>query len=119
MKLIIDRKQWLHGEGCDDDTSKLLREEDGKKCCIGFYALASGHSTDDIINLPCPWDVKNWKGFGNNKITARDYGPIYKIYRMLMVRNDSVFPSDEEREEQIKQLFLELDGTEVEFIGEY
>ena len=35
-RLVIDRKRWIRGEGFDD--SYLYRGDDGKKCCVGFYA---------------------------------------------------------------------------------
>ena len=40
MKLVIDRATWLRGEG--HEQSYLLRECDGKMCCLGFFALACG-----------------------------------------------------------------------------
>jgi len=40
MKLTIDRKRWLRGEGADN--SFLRRIEDGKMCCIGFLGKACG-----------------------------------------------------------------------------
>ena len=122
MKLIIDRKQWLHGEGSGKNVSKLLREADGKMCCLGFYALYKRHSRDEILNKSCPWSLEHWKGMGEDLVCSyqnESIYDIYDIYSRLMVRNDSMSLSDNEREEQIKQGFLDLDGTEVEFIGEY
>lgn len=46
MKLTIDRSKWLRGEGSDE--SYLLRESDGKMCCVGFFAIACGVSPDEI-----------------------------------------------------------------------
>jgi hypothetical protein len=35
MKLTVDRKTWLRGEG--DRVSRLLRPSDGQMCCLGFW----------------------------------------------------------------------------------
>ena len=40
MKLVIDRKVWLRGEG--DAVSRLLRPEDQKMCCVGISGKALG-----------------------------------------------------------------------------
>lgn len=40
---VIDRRQWLHGEG--HNRSKLLRPEDGKMCCLGMYC-------EQVLGLP-------------------------------------------------------------------
>ena len=51
MDLIIDRNEWLRGEG--GIKSFLLRESDGKRCCVGIYARALGVPDNQILN--CPW----------------------------------------------------------------
>ena len=40
IPLKIDRRTWLRGEGASQ--SFLLREADGKMCCLGFACLAAG-----------------------------------------------------------------------------
>lgn len=46
MKLTINRKKWLRGEGGLE--SCLLRESDGKMCCVGIYLSALGVSDDSL-----------------------------------------------------------------------
>lgn len=61
MKVIVDRKRWLHGEG-RDGFSVLYREEDGKMCCIGFACVEAGMTIDQITNVTTlaalPTDIK-------------------------------------------------------------
>ena len=51
MDMVIDRTEWLRGEGTV--KSFLLRESDGKRCCVGIYARALG--VPDTQTLNCPW----------------------------------------------------------------
>lgn len=46
LTVIVDRTKWLRGEG--SRASKLLREQDGKMCCMGFASLAAGYTEDQI-----------------------------------------------------------------------
>jgi hypothetical protein len=55
MKLVIDRKLWLRGEG--SDCSSLLRDKDRKMCCLGFLCLANGLSEQDIIDIQTPGNL--------------------------------------------------------------
>lgn len=48
MELIIKRSEWLRGEGAS--KSYLLRDDDGMKCCLGFYSLACGLTEEQIRN---------------------------------------------------------------------
>jgi hypothetical protein len=108
MKLVINRKQWLRGEGAC--FSRLLRGPDGKMCCVGCYAIALGAKPADIMGLDmidelpsiCPdW---GYTRYGNNDINN------------LYANNDSVNISEERREAVIKKIFARHD-VEVEFVG--
>src|SRR5271166_1340196 len=59
MELIIERDKWLRGEGYE--RSFLLREEDGKMCCLGFFCLQTGASQEDINQYQTPIDIKKEK----------------------------------------------------------
>ena len=121
MEFQIDRKTWLHGEG--SKASYLLRKEDGKKCCLGFFCNALGISDDIILNKKSPDGVGTAKihPFFNNK---------YDTFKSLILNNVDTFKSlilnndeedetdfvDESREHRITRLFDEM-GVKVEFIN--
>ena len=47
IEVVVDRTKWLRGEGHHE--SALLRERDGKQCCVGFLARVLGAATEDIL----------------------------------------------------------------------
>jgi hypothetical protein len=55
LKFTVDRKRWLRGEG--ERNSLLLRESDGKMCCLGFACLAAGHTESDIRGVATPTGI--------------------------------------------------------------
>lgn len=52
IEFTVKRSEWLRGEG--NEKSKLLLPSDGKKCCLGFLALALGAKEEDISNMDAP-----------------------------------------------------------------
>jgi hypothetical protein len=56
--LVINRKNWLRGEG--GDVSFLKREEDGKMCCLGMYLNQCRVPQGDMIDVqvPCSLEFK-------------------------------------------------------------
>ena len=118
MKFIIDRNTWLRGEG--EDQSKLLRESDGKMCCLGFYSLACGLSKEQINNQVTPIDLYD----SGNKIPegldwlAPDNNTLTKQALKLMKINDlpACWISVEDREAKIIAEFASQ-GIQVEFIN--
>lgn len=48
MRFTVDESKWIHGEG--SNRSCLLRESDGKMCCVGFFCLAGGASKNSITS---------------------------------------------------------------------
>lgn len=112
MKLVIDRAKWLRGE--TDLRSYLLREADGKMCCLGFLALACGAEVDDICSYSSPKDTHN-VSWPDGLLGDMDCKQNTEVCGTLMNINDRV--SDEEREIRLTEEFKKLD-IEVEFIGE-
>lgn len=45
---IIDRTNWLRGEG--SKASRLLRPTDEKMCCVGIYLKACGVPRDQLLD---------------------------------------------------------------------
>lgn len=128
-KLIIDRQRWLHGEGIED--SYLLRESDGKMCCLGFFCLMEGLTEDDIRNNTTPAKIPV-------AVNIKDMEPLIILFSdedaqidsevctNLTQANDTLlrthycghyFTTEAEREEYIATMFREELGVEVEFIN--
>lgn len=113
----IDRSEWVTGRNLDErkNPSQLLNFNK-KKCCVGFACLAAGLSEEEIDGVEAPmgtWKVKGLSGFdklGNWK----HEGIAPEIY---LVNDDSGL-TDQEREEDVRDLFAKI-GVEVKFVGEY
>lgn len=128
MKLVIDRSKWLRGEG--SSNSKLLRESDGKMCCLGFYAKQCGYTDEEILQRAAPGDVARTKGVrqGFEPLISSGTGCQCEECRNtprlvnsslcseLMNVNDDETVLDAERERFIAGV-LEWIGVEVEFVG--
>lgn len=52
MKVVIDRSRWLRGEG--HTVSVLLRESDGKMCCLGQVLCRLGKTEDQLRGVAAP-----------------------------------------------------------------
>jgi hypothetical protein len=125
MKLVIDRRRWIHGEG--GDSSRLLRLDDKKMCCLGFLSLACGASENDIgdFSEPNEMDIRPTHEVFQKlllQLEGEDCDHKYTYYNPstiaidMMVTNDSKALSESEREEKLTGYFKEI-GVEVEFIN--
>jgi len=119
MKLVIDRKRWLRGEG--SEGSMLLRSIDDKMCCLGFYGIACGLTPERIRDAETPSDVpvQSFKKsidsiWGNGDWLFKNYTSSADC-EALMGANDDEHSSDQAREDRIKEVFAKHD-VEVEFI---
>lgn len=120
--LVINRKKWLHGEG--GGRSYLLREKDGKMCCLGFRALQCGATKKQIMGIKTPDELfrergVRLKGLVRSKKTCTPAGT------HLMNTNDGLQPREgwahvenSAREAEIIKAFRKL-GVSVKFIGKY
>lgn len=125
-KLVIDREKWLRGQGAE--LSKLLRREDEKMCCVGFYLESCGvpretllgnaaaHSPEVALILP---DEAKW--LNNGDLYLPNSSPIgrelYAINDRIIILNSLTPTMDElERENRVMELFSQQ-GVEVEFIN--
>lgn len=108
-KLVVDRKTWLRGEG--PRNSRLLREEDQTMCCLGFYAIACGLSSDDITDAADPPDcLSTWPDEARWLFS----GPrVSGVCAHLIHQNDSRM--DETKRERIIAAIFADNGVEVEF----
>ena len=121
MKLIIDRSKWLRGEGAE--KSALLRPEDGKLCCLGFYAQVCGIEAEAMSGASTPTDVPDHDGMWGPSadwLFDHEYGDVSADCHRLMKCNDyfSIFDeiNEEDRERDIAAIFAQY-GVEVEFVG--
>jgi len=113
MKLVIDRKQWLRGEG--GHRSYLLRKSDRKMCCLGFFSLACGLREDQILGVVSPRDLLDSPTqmsflFDDEGLSSSFVGD------HLMATNDDPSLHDADREKNITRLFAE-NGIEVSFVN--
>ena len=120
LKVEVDRRTWLRGEGSRD--SFLLRRSDGKMCCLGSVALALGYTQDQIRGYTTPsalTDVTKFvdTGFVFKESTEAGPAPTQTCHDM-MKDNDSQNPSykDSEREEDLTRFAKKL-GIELVFIN--
>ena len=85
LRVTIDRSRWLRGEG--SHSSSLLRGSDGKMCCLGFVALAAGHSKEEIKGRQAPESMMR------AGIDVGFIDPLGPVCHNLMVVNDATLPA--------------------------
>lgn len=78
-EFIISESKWLHG---DDKESFLLRESDGKMCCLGFFALQCNGLMPCEINNVGALNYACLQNYKTQKIPS-------EIENHLMAVNDS------------------------------
>jgi hypothetical protein len=124
MKVTIKRSEWYRGNG--GKGSALLRDVDGMKCCVGFFALACGMERDvimgrseirDVPNYdntelpePAKWMAEYGAGWLLNTDDARE---IYNLNDRPVC--ELTTKSEEERERGLAELFAKHD-VELEFV---
>lgn len=117
MILIIDRNRWLRGEGAN--PSFLQRNRDGKRCCLGSFALAKGFTEDEIrsIEAPRPLVMKFDEKYRAEMMSrlsglfkeSKSSDPAHSsVCTDLMCHNDTDSLVDKEREEKIREDFEKI-----------
>jgi hypothetical protein len=115
-KLVIDRAKWLRGKDALND-SYLLRPDDGKMCCLGFYAESCGFSLDDLYGKTYPSLL-----ITDGLIPEALRWLVTDLYEdttaglSLAQLNDDDQLDEPTREERVAEKFA-LHGIEVEFVG--
>ena len=110
MDLVIKRSQWLRGEGGDD--SYLLRQEDGKMCCLGFLGLALGITSAELLGEQNPRDASDDLNRWPEAICKN--GLDTPLACSLMLVNDNTSISEKCRERTITAAMKEA-GINVTF----
>lgn len=89
-------------------TPSMLCDKQGRMCCIGFLAESYG--------------VPKKALFGNavleDCVTSQDVPLDEQVLDWFYIRNDSIQPTNAEREKMLSKRFRHYD-IEVEFVGEY
>lgn len=112
MKFQVVRSKWWRGQKVHG--SKLLRT-DGKMCCLGFRAIAAGHTLSEIYGVSMPATVPNrdqhdWRGYVDDFRISNSFA-----CQTIADTNDDPTVPDAERERMLASMFLDL-GDEVEFV---
>lgn len=117
MTLTIVRSKWLHGEG--GLRSELLRESDGKMCCLGFYGIACGIDAEDLLGVAEPESADEHDDDTDYRHDWPHWLFEFGDCGALIGRNDSSDPeySDAQREADIARLFAKH-GVTVVFVDE-
>ncbi len=116
-KFTIKRSEWTRGN--KNGPSRLLNE-DGFKCCLGFYALASGLRNQDIKLLYSPTEIildknKRWDSFLLKESLLDDKLLNSDACETLMFINDNPVSSDKVKEKDIIKMFKQH-NVQVRFI---
>ena len=107
----IKRSQWFRGKG--GGASVLLRRQDGKMCCLGFYGIACGIPVERLTGIPSPCRLANEVGIRMPDMVA-DTGHNSMLAASLIDTNDSEILLEHEREAKIAAGFKEI-GVTVTF----
>lgn len=99
-EFVIDVDTWLRGERGD---SFLLRESDGKRCCVGQWLSARGFPDKDLIGVGAACGVD----FGG----ITDLGDLYNV-------NDDRELTEAKRRGEVRSFFKALLGVGVAFSDE-
>lgn len=115
MKLVIDRERWIRGD--HPNPSMLLRSDDSKMCCLGFYLTQCGAGEEAMLDLESPSAVEDlptcaaWLIDDDDPIGDGDS----ELCAMLMDTNDASSLDEPLREARLAELFAKQ-GVEVEFV---
>lgn len=125
-ELTIDRNLWYRG--CRSDASRLERSFDGKRCCIGFYALACGIPREQILERTylsaCavastrPPHEAQWLDAGDHEAVDPWFRNITDTVGFeLAAINDDPLLTERVRESKIAELFLLRGNVRVTFVN--
>lgn len=117
-KFTIDRAKWRTGRYPDEDIKRglsALKNEEGFKCCLGFYLTACGLRNLEGAQAPSCLG-KEKKKVPAWLITKKTLDS--NASGNLMGFNDDVGVPDNEREESVAEGFAKQ-GIKVIFKGKY
>lgn len=117
LKVIIDRKTWLRGQGADDSQllipDELIDHVKGQMCCLGFACLAAGMSKDQIRGIQSPYGLDNPPSFALASSRAEMDSPI----NCLMTINDAIV--SDTYPEHVRGKVIDSEAARERLIVEY
>jgi hypothetical protein len=120
FKVTIDRSKWLRGEG--SEASMLLRESDGKMCCLGQVLLALGKTKQQIAGLEAPGCSRRGEypaGMGTPLLEPAVYNPHKMVSTTAtadaMEANDDMSTDDAYKERYLTPLLASM-GIDITFV---
>lgn len=115
---VINEDQWIHGTKEKWVSNSGLRLDDGKMCCLGFYAQSCGVKAMDLLGLGEPCELSSTLIRSNKKLELLFDEPLALIQKPevdeLIEVNDQDGLTLAQRKSKVKKLFREL-GVKVEF----
>lgn len=116
-EFTVDRRTWARGQR---NGEPALLNEQGCRCCLGFYAAACGVPDADMSNEQSPGSIYGWE---TKLIHAGEgAGGIYHVdaqcTTLLMRTNDATNLTEDEREARLTEQFAAI-GITVRFVGPY
>lgn len=114
-EFIVKRSEWYRGRGAAH--SELLNHS-GLKCCVGFFALACGAKSEDILTKRII-GIDSHTVYSDVAATLEGLEEVgRRIHREtnIYTTNDDIGMSDYEREIKLAGMFSEL-GINISFVA--
>lgn len=113
----IDRRFWGQGK----DSPSLLLGEEGKMCCLGFYARACGYGEAEIYDKNMPSDLRTKEQLDwlqdTMRVKTNAYSDTQENYlAQINDGNTKHYNSRAKREKRIAEIFAK-NGIEVSFVN--
>ena len=102
LKVVVERSKWLRG----DSGFSMLRDEDGRMCCLGFAMRVEGFTGAQLLDRVTPQGValsrQQWRGSRLTRLTYDDDDWSNTNWaHAAMTLNDTLGLNDAEREERL------------------
>lgn len=106
----VYRDSWLRGT-----TAGVLLDEDGRRCCVGFYARQAYHSPDSRLRHVADMEsLSDQYADGNRKVSMLNDDENF-CQEEIYSTNDTRRINDDAREAQLTEAFANL-GITVHFV---
>lgn len=115
-EFTIVRSKWYRGKGGAYSKLQLdasMGDDGGKRCCLGFFALACGLDEAAIIGVEEPHRIPGFES-ANSMLPKWLRG---NAEIDLINTNDNLYISEREREAHITKKFLKR-GVKVNFVDD-
>lgn len=110
----IDVDRWSHGTKYEMVQDNALRLANGKMCCLGFLAKSCGVKVNRMLNVPHPYDLKQFATPKMNQLCPVEEGQYHRIKIDNLIDANDLPGTLVERKRLITKIFREL-GIVVKF----